>query len=342
MKMSRAALVPAAALLAALASGLGGCGSSTAGGGGGGGGATGTTTKTMATVPFTCAAGSAEIVEGLNAAWNVGTTPRDFYAALPTVTPDTPVSVIFQFHGLGDSASNFKSFMLRGGVGPNTDADFPFIMITPQSLQLYPVGSVKAGMEWDLFDGSVGAQNYEAELFEGVLGCLATKYKIDASRIYTVGFSAGAILSNLLHSRYPDMIGAVYAASGAWFNDPAQSANVQTSPLPKPTLKWAPLSPEGNGTIIVSHGGPNDKYVLLSTQVISFEACAGMAMPFLATNHRTALDCPHKAGHQPNAALSPRTIIDFLKAHKAGEPSPYKVATDLPAAMQTACTLQAL
>ena len=291
-------------------------------------------------ITLTCNNPGVPIASGLNGNWPAGGQTRQFYVAFPT-NMTGPLPVIFQWHGLGDSASNFKGFIQRGGVGPDGDPSFPYILITPQSLGLTPYRATpKPGVEWDLQDGTGADKNLDLAFFESMLGCLNAQFKLDPSRIYTTGFSAGSIFSDLLHSHYPQWIPAVYEASGAWMNDKPEADSLNTlNIVTRDSIVWDPLKASDQGTIIVSHGGANDKYLIGGLEVISFEDCAAMALPFLKTNHRTALDCPHTLGHQPHPSITPRMIIEFFKAHAAGQPSPY-ITSGLPSDFSSICTLQ--
>jgi poly(3-hydroxybutyrate) depolymerase len=276
------------------------------------------------------------IVAGPNMGWKIAGQTRSFYAALPKSTT-APTAVIFQWHGAGDTASNFKSFI---DVDPDADPSFPFVLITPESLSLQPIGGAKAGLEWDLFQAGPGVTNLDLAFFDGILACLATQVKVDTGHIYSVGFSAGAIMTDLIASSRPGLIAATYAASGAWFNDKAEADSVSTGPLPKPTLSWPALVPTDHGTAIISHGGPSDAYSVSGITILNFENAAKSAFPFLQAAHRTTLDCPHTMGHQPNPNLTGAKVVSFLKAHTAGADSPW-ISAGLPTELSSFCTLNA-
>ena len=301
-----------------------------------------TTTAPTVQVAFSCPSGAAAITEGMNSAWNSRGQARDFIANFPDVDAATPVAVVFAWHGVGDTAQNFHSF--AQGIGNLNDADFPYIMITPQGLKLQPIGSAIAGMEWDILDGLKGDDNVDAGLFEDILGCLAEDYTIDGSRIYAMGFSGGAIMSNLLHSRYPEHVGAVFSMSGAWFNNQPTVGGVATGPI-SVTIQWDELNPTHEGTVWMTHGGLNDNYgdPMLANfgvpngQIISFEDSAQHARPWLQEQNRTVIACSHDRGHQNHPALSMSLVGEFFKAHQAGAPSKWATTGDLPASAGSVC-----
>lgn len=282
------------------------------------------------------------VVEGKNSGWNVGGQEREFIVKFPDVDSSTPVSVVFLWHGVGDNMNNFSAAL---PIDPNGDSEFPFVAVYPQGLQLLPVSmspGAKKGMEWDIFEGSMEYENIEAMLFEEILGCLKEQYTIDASRIYVMGFSGGAIVTNMLHSRYPEHIGAIYAMSGAWFNDQDQVNGVNTGMF-SVNFDWEELSSADHGAVLVSHGGANDYYgdaqyaafIPPDGKIIDFEQSAQFALDFLKNNNRTVIDCPHQNGHQPHPQVYLNTVLNFFKAHTAGKESPYiadGLASDFPAA----------
>ena len=313
-------------------------------------GATDTTGDTTADEPvqpavpiaFSCPAGAAAITEGLNAGWSSRGQARDFIANLPNVDAQTPVAVVFAWHGVGDTAQNFHSFVQ--GIGNPSDADFPYVMITPQGLKLQPIGTAVVGMEWDILDGLKGDDNIDAGLFEDVLGCLAESYTIDGSRIYSLGFSGGAIMSNLLHARYPEHVGAVFSMSGAWFNNEDTVNGVSTGPL-SVTIQWDAMNPSHEGTVWMTHGGTQDNYAIPmlanlgvpNGEIINFENSAQFARPWLQEQNRTVIACSHDRGHSNHPNIPMSLVGEFFEAHQAGTPSKWVSANDLPAAAAGVC-----
>lgn len=281
----------------------GGAGSAGTGAGGSGGSAGG----------FTCSAGA--ISAGWNEAFKVGDQTRRFHAALPSA-PSKPVSVIFNFHGYGDTAENMRKFF---APDPDADPDFPLVVVTPDDTGMTPF-AVPRGLDWDLFEIAEGDDNREAALFEQVLGCLGQDFDLDLQRVYTFGFSAGAIAANMLHSRYPQHVGAVVAFSGAWFNDPDEVAGVNLLGLPV-TLSWSELNAADGGVVLLSHGGPSDVFGAAGQQVIDFETSAGFAKPYLRGHGREVIDCVHTGGHSPHPQVTTQRVLELFKAHRAGEPA---------------------
>ena len=302
----------------------GGAGGEAGGGQGGQGGSGGV----APTITFECPAG-AQLTSGLNQGFAVGAQTRKFYVDYPSDTSH-PLPVVFSWHGFGDTAANFRNLLDANG-----DPSFPFILVTPESTQLFP----PAGMEWEIFNGAASAANGDAALFEAVLGCLAKSSDVDATRIYSIGFSAGAIFTNLMHSRYPHVLAATLAYSGAWFDDQAEVAKVNTLGL-SVNFDWDALVPADGGTVVVTHGGVNDAYGLnASIKIIDFEQSTALAVPFLKDGGRTVVSCAHKNGHQPHPQVGPDMVTHFFHDHTLGAPSPY-ATSGLDGSWPASCTLE--
>jgi predicted esterase len=320
----------------------------TAGGGEGGGGSGGTADAgppSMPALPFSCPAelqGRA-INEGMNEGYAVDGIERSFHAKFPRQDDSSqPVGVIFSWHGIGDTISNWMRYADLG------EADFPFILITPHDTGMEISGQPQ-GLYWDMFHAESGDDNREAQLFEAVLGCLAETEALDTRRLYTFGFSGGAIIANLIASRYPDQIAAHAALSGAWFNDPAENALIDPEGRGAQfgidmTPAWPALDTRDRA-VLIAHGGATDEYgfeapVIGRVVILNFEEANQAAIPFLLDHGRTVIDCPHDNGHQPNPAVSPAAILNFFNDHRLGEPSPYLNGERMPAGLSSACLIQ--
>jgi predicted esterase len=202
-----------------------------------------TTDGEAPTIPFTCSGGA--IVPGMNSI-DVGGASRTFLADFPADL-DRPLGVLFSWHGYGDTAMNFRAAV---GLDPDADPALPVVVITPEDSGLPP----PMGLDWDIAGGAA-PDNVDLALFEAVLGCLDAQYEVDATRIYSFGFSAGSVMTNLLHSSYPELLTTIVSASGAWFNDAAEAELVNIFDI---DWNWPALDPAVGGTVLLTHGGPTD------------------------------------------------------------------------------------
>lgn len=255
-------------------------------------------------ITFTCPGGDA-IVDGRNQLTVNGTT-RAFYADFPR-DASQPMGVIFSWHGFTDTPENHRNL---ASLDPDANPSLPVIVVTPDDTGILP----PLGLDWDI---GKDEDNVDLMFFEAMLGCLNAQHDIDASRVYSYGFSAGSVMTALLHSTYPELLSAVICQSGAWFNDPAQIALVNVFDV---AWSWPELSPTQGGAVLLTHGGPNDVTVL---NVLDLEQSAQAAFPFLQNNERVVVDCPHDQGHVLHPDITSTVVSNFVSAHHASAASPY-------------------
>jgi predicted esterase len=351
------------ALLASSAIVLSACGSATDGAGG-------TTTPAADAGPaiptrlddaqkqldaFTCPTGAPALVDGVNATFTAGGRTRGFHLALPKNAGTKPVGVVFAWHGVGDNITNFRRYF---GPNPDARADFPVAVVTPMCVGCAATGnspgllpnSTPKGITWDIFTSQPGDGNLEAALFEGVLGCLKGAITIDPAHVHSIGFSGGAIVSGMLHARYPKLIHSVVQLSGAWFNNADTTAAVRANlDAAAPTaaqfgfdlsginLEWNAFAAGDRGAVLATHGGASDRYAIAGFLVIDFETSFGFAKPFLGAGSRGVVDCPHGSGHTPAPYVGANQIMDFLEQNPLTNEATAPVK--MPASLGTNCTV---
>ena len=234
---------------------------------------------------------------------------------------------------LGNSRVDEQAFR-NLGFDPDANPDLPVLVLTPEDTGLGPFGNPR-GLDWDIRSGMPDYSNVDFPFFEAMVGCAKQQLDIDTKRIASFGFSAGSVMTSLLHTRYPSLFSVIIPASGVWFNDPAQIDMVNFIQV---DWQWPALDATGIGTPILStHGGGGDVIGALGITLINLEAAAQAALPFLANAGRVVIDCHHNGGHTLHPEITAQVISDFVSAHRAGEPSPYLNGdlTGLPAS----CTL---
>ncbi len=146
------------------------------------------------------------LVAGNNDGFMVDGEARSFVLSLPSnVDTAGPWPVVFNWHGLGDTAQNM-SYLLSSHVD---NVDFPFIAVTPEDTN-HTVFSVN--LDWDVFQ--VTAQNKEARLFDEVLACLHQRYGVDFNHVHSVGFSLGGIVTDMLGTIRGEQLASVVTFSG--------------------------------------------------------------------------------------------------------------------------------
>jgi hypothetical protein len=135
------------------------------------------------------------------------------------------------------------------------------------------------------------------QLFDEVLACAVQKTRIDTSRIHSIGFSAGALMTtHLSHARSKYMASvATYSGGG-------------TGPYQETSNKFA---------VMMMTGGPNDMVV------VNFHTQSQQWQTELKARGNFALFCNHGGGHSIPARLVPG-VWQFFQDHPYGRtPSPY-------------------
>jgi predicted esterase len=261
------------------------------------------------------------VASGVGAVSVNGGSARQYYVDLPTDTSG-PIALMFSWHGYNQAPLDFKNMV---GFDPN-GASMPIVIVTPTDTGLF----LPDGLDW-FIEGSSG--NVDFPYFQGMLSCLESEFNIDTTRVYSFGFSAGAVFTNLLDSQWPHLFAAIVSESGAWFSDPAEVAAIVSGLGSAVPWDWPTLNPADRGDVLMTHGGPTD-----FATIISIEAAAQAALPFLLKNDRTVVDCAHTAGHAIDPLVSNQAIYEYLLAHQLGQPSPYQ-GGQLPADFPPSCAL---
>jgi polyhydroxybutyrate depolymerase len=161
------------------------------------------------------AATTAGATGGVVMHWTVDGVQRDAIVfAPPTTSAAVRRPLIFAFHG-------------HGGRMQRAAAQMHFETIWPQAIVVYPQGlnsptprdpaATQPG--WQFRSGDSG--NRDLRLFDAMVADLKKRYNVDPRRIYTTGFSNGAIFSYLLWADRAKMIAAVGAVAGRL--DPAET-----------------------------------------------------------------------------------------------------------------------
>ncbi|MBW2458148.1 MAG: hypothetical protein JRI68_26830 [Deltaproteobacteria bacterium] len=296
--------------------GSGGSSSGTGGSSSGSGGAGGSV------VDPHCAA----LIVGTNAGFLVDGTERSFILTLPLDAESAgPFPVVFNWHGLGDSAQNMSNLF-----APLVDTpDFPFIVVTPEDADHLILGQ---SMDWDVFTVDA-ATNTEARLFDEIMVCLDQRWGVDPDHVHSVGFSLGSILTDMLGVIRGEQLASIATYSGAYFSN---SANTDTLGMLSSFVSW-PAPTHGNAySQVVMHGGTGDSRAL-GPVTIHFDAFAANDQVYLNGLGHDVVLCDHGGGHTaPAAGMMPAQMIQFFRDHPRGTvDSPY--ASGLPGDFSSSC-----
>lgn len=130
----------------------------------------------------------------------VNGTRRTFIVVVPDgYDPNTPIPLIFGWHGNGWNANSF-----RPSVAVEASADRPAIFVYADGL---PVGGGASG--WDLSNSG-----RDVRLFDALVTQLRRELCIEETRIFSYGRSYGAFFTNTLACARPNVLRASAAISG--------------------------------------------------------------------------------------------------------------------------------
>ena len=131
----------------------------------------------------------------------------------------------------------------------------------------------------------------DGALFDDLLACVEEQYDIDNKRVWSMGFSSGALWTTWLVLNRSSFL----ASAVVWSGGSNASVNIYKSPKRKLP-------------VLVAWGGANDQALL------SFEPMAITFADGLQTDGHFVIRCNHKLGHTiPGGGLTWATI--FLEHH---------------------------
>lgn len=267
---------------------------------------------------------------GHNVNFMVDGLVRSFYLDLPTgVTSGGPYPVVFNWHGLGDTAANMRQ-LLSGQVN---NAAYKLILVTPDDSAFQIYGQ---NINWDVFN--VTTTNREARLFDEILACLKTQYSVDEARVHSVGFSLGSIVTDMLGVVRGDSLASTLTYSGGYFSN---SANTATLGVAGGMVSWPAPATANKYAQVLLHGGTNDTYSLAGYVTVHFDTFAANDQTYLNGLGHDVILCDHGQGHSaPAPGFGPAQVVEFLKDHPRGTvTSPYAGA--LPGDFPSYCAYHA-
>jgi poly(3-hydroxybutyrate) depolymerase len=273
----------------------------------------------------------ADVQQGHNVNFVVDGLARSFYLDLPTgVGGGGPYPVVFNWHGLGDTAANMRQ-LLSGQVN---NAAYQLILVTPDDSGFQIMGN---NVNWEVF-GANATTNREARLFDEILACLKTRYSVDEDRVHSVGFSLGSIVSDMLGVIRGDQLASVLTFSGAYLSN---SANAATLGLAGSMVSWPAPTTTNTYAQVILHGGTTDSYNLGGVVTVHFDVFAANDQTYLNGLGHDVILCNHGQGHTaPGPGFGPAQVVEFLKDHPRGTvTSPY--ASALPGDFPSYCSYHA-
>lgn len=212
--------------------------------------------------------------------------------------PDNPLGapVLFAWHwyrGDADQMMAYSNFQ-------TWPADHGVIVVAPESRKLF--------IEWDSW---APPNNPDTILFDDLTRCLAEQFHIDLERIYSSGFSAGAMWTVSLTYHRSTILAASAPLSG-------HSTVSVWDPAAKPPM-------------LLTWGGPTDTYAQFNFENGSLDQSSK-----LSSVGQFHVVCVHDRGHSlPTTGTD--YVWQFFEAHPRGIATPW--AQGLPASMPAMCSL---
>ena len=259
--------------------------------------------------------GCAALVSGLNSGFVIDGTPRDFYIDLPSDAEDGgPWPIVFNWHGLGDTAANFRQ-LVSGSVD---DPGFRFIAVTPEDTDFEAMVPILGSfpLDWDVFavaDGDVD-DNLEIALYDRVLECVDQRWGVDFEHVHAMGFSLGGITTDLLATVRGEELASVATWSGGYWSNPD---NIDM--LLGMVVSWPVYDVDNAYPQLIFHGGATDTFdVVPMFYSLSFHDFATNDTAFLTERGHDLVVCDHGSGHTVPQSAGPEHVFAFFAAHPLG------------------------
>lgn len=163
-------------------------------------------------------------------------TTRQYLLELPKgYEGTTPVPVLFAFHGTSSNAQEFIGAAGYGNVSEGVSGRM--LIVGPQGLKR---GSGLIG--WcDFSLPNDGISDSDIDFFDALIAQLKAKYCIDTGRIFAMGHSAGAVISNVLGCDRGDVLRGVgpFNGGGPSKNCPKRMAAFVVHNTDDYLVKWS-------------------------------------------------------------------------------------------------------
>ncbi len=246
----------------------------------------------------------ANLVDGWNYEFPVDGLTRSFIISLPqNVENGGPWPVIFNWHGMGMTADQMEPF-----IGYYVDNEvMPYIGVTPEDTNIQP----PYGMDWDNL--LVNEPNQELRLYDEVLECIDQKWGVDRDHIHTMGFSAGAFMSDLLGTARGEEIASVVAFSGGYINNGENTDDVPA--FLSGFFGWPDYNVEHRYAQFIAHGDTTDIYGPIMGYSLKFSEFAVSDTQFLNDRGHDIILCNHGGGHDIPASMQNFAPIRFFADH---------------------------
>lgn len=160
---------------------------------------------------------------------------REYLLFVPNVYDSTPLPLIIMLHGCKQDAADFSL-----GTGMNVLAEKQGCLVA------YPIQPDSENNEkcWNWYQPQHQLRGFgEPSIIAGITQEIMSNFKVDATRVYVAGMSAGGAMAVIMIHTYPDL----YAAAGIHSGLPYGSASGLLSALS--TMKMGISAPFGLAAI---------------------------------------------------------------------------------------------
>ncbi|MBI5609401.1 MAG: hypothetical protein HY902_11035 [Deltaproteobacteria bacterium] len=217
--------------------------------------------------------------------------------------------LLMLWHGLGDTAGNFANIMQAATVAET----YHVAVVVPLSCgESGQNGCASLATEWSY---TVKQEERDGALFDALIACADQGLGLDRRRVYTAGFSAGALWSTWLTMHRSEYLAASAIFSGGVNN----------------IVPWS--APGRPVPVVDSSGGVNDKFM---NGLVDFQQSIADLNTKLRETGDFVVHCQHQSGHTITAPIV-KFAFGFLNDHLWGAELPY--AGGLPATAPSNCEI---
>jgi polyhydroxybutyrate depolymerase len=143
---------------------------------------------------------------------------RDYIIHIPSsYNVNTPIPLVFCFHGYGSNASTIMSY-----------TNFNYISDTAGFIVVYPQGTLLQGTtHWNVGGWTIGSTIDDVGFTASLLDSISNSYNIDDTKVYSTGMSNGGYMSFLLACQLSDKIAAIASVTGSMTTQTYNACNPQ-------------------------------------------------------------------------------------------------------------------
>ena len=220
---------------------------------------------------------------------SVGGATRHYQLFVPaSYDGSAPLDLVFVFHGLGGDGSQIRAYLSLESVADG------------EALFVYPDGVAQAAA-----GGETAWAATDLSFLDAMIDEVSSLYCVDAERIFAMGHSYGAYMTNLVGCERGDVVRGIAAVSGGSIGGTCRG----------PVAAWLAHG-RSDGTVPESQGlGARDGW-------LENNGCASTGTPtppspcvtYACTEGAPVTWCAFDGGHFPLPAFTRPAIWDFFSA----------------------------